>query len=150
MVRFERWRPWKAFVDCHPSCVRVGVWTRNFIRNGIANLMHAKQCCMNQKNGRNSADPFYNQATRTEIGRPRSSMRFSAWTGSVSFCASQYRSCSRTRCAAALRNFEDGQHGHGPAEEEHSAAEGGDVLVAAGTGAKVVAQLVVPSTEPGR
>jgi hypothetical protein len=71
--------------------------------------------------------------------------------GSISSRASQYRSCSRTRCtAAASRGFEDAQRGHGAAEEEHSAAEGGDVLVAAGTGAEEVAQLIVPSTEPRR
>jgi hypothetical protein len=76
---------------------------------------------------------------------------YAARRGSVSSRASQYRSCSRTRCtAAALRGLQDAQRGHGAAEEEHSAAEGGDVLVAAGARAEEVAQLIVPSTEPRR
>jgi hypothetical protein len=41
------------------------------------------------------------------------------------------------------------QHGHGPAEEEQSAAVGRDVLVVAGAGAEEVAELVVTSAEPG-
>jgi hypothetical protein len=45
--------------------------------------------------------------------------------------------------------LQDGQHGHGPAKEEQSAAGGGEVLVAAGTGAEEIAELVVASTEPG-
>ena len=45
--------------------------------------------------------------------------------------------------------FQDGQHGHGSAREAQSAMVGGDVLVVAGTRTQEVAQLVMPSTEPG-
>ena len=50
---------------------------------------------MVQKNGRNSADLFCNQATRTEIGRPKSSMRLRAWT--ATFTSAARRSSMRER-----------------------------------------------------
>lgn len=45
--------------------------------------------------------------------------------------------------------FRDGQHGHGPAQEEHPAMQGGDVRVATGTRTKVVAEFIVTSTKSG-
>jgi hypothetical protein len=68
-----------------------------------------------------------------------------------------FRQVSRQQVPPALSNaqaarsgrLQDGKDGRGPAKEEQSAAGGGDVLVAAGTGAQEVAQLVVASTEPG-
>jgi hypothetical protein len=44
--------------------------------------------------------------------------------------------------------LQDGEHGHGPAQEEKSVVGGGNVLVAAGTKAEEVAEFVVGSAEP--
>ena len=68
-----------------------------------------------------------------------------------------FRQVSRQQVQPALSNaqaarsgrLQDGKDGRGPAKEERSAAGGGDVLVAAGTGAEEVAELVVAATEPG-
>lgn len=46
--------------------------------------------------------------------------------------------------------FQDGEYGRGPAEEEHSAAVRGNMLVMTGAGAEDVSELIVPSAEPGR
>ena len=43
---------------------------------------------------------------------------------------------------------EDTRHGHGPAEEEQSAAVGGDRLVVAGAKAEEVAELIMTAAEP--
>src|SRR5271157_1121233 len=48
-----------------------------------------------------------------------------------------------------LRRLQSGQHGHGSAEEERSAAAGGNVLVGAGAEAKKVAKFIVSRAEPG-
>jgi hypothetical protein len=45
--------------------------------------------------------------------------------------------------------FQDGQHGHAPAEEEQSAAISWDMLVVVGSEAQEVAEFVVTSAEPG-
>src|SRR5919199_1121412 len=50
---------------------------------------------------------------------------------------------------ARSRSFQDVQHCRGFTKELKSAAGGGNVLVVTGSKAKVVAQLVVSSTEPG-
>src|SRR4051794_17557925 len=70
--------------------------------------------------------------------------------GCVSTRASKYGRCTRTCGGVDSGCLQDGQHGHGPAEKGQSAAEGGGVLVAVGARAEVVAEFVVPSTEPGR
>ncbi len=70
--------------------------------------------------------------------------------GSVRTRASKYSRCSRTCGRGRSGRFQDAQHRHGPLKEEQSAAEGGDALVAAGARTKVVAQLIVSSTEPRR
>ena len=46
--------------------------------------------------------------------------------------------------------FQDGEHGRGPAEEEHSAAVCGNMLVMIGAGAEDVSEFIVPPAEPGR
>src|SRR5918998_2088271 len=48
------------------------------------------------------------------------------------------------------RGFQDGEHGRGPAEEEHSAAVCGNMLVVTGAGAEDVSEFIVPPAEPGR
>ena len=92
------------------------------------------------------------QRTEADEGRPRVTEEpgSSAHDG---FCRN-----SRQHVEPVLSNlrqrrsgrFQEAQHRHGLLKEEHSAAEGRDVLVAAGARAKVVAQLVVSSTEPRR
>ena len=47
----------------------------------------------------------------------------------------------------SLRRFENGEHTGGTAKVEQAAAAGRDVLVVAGARAKVVAELVIASTE---
>jgi hypothetical protein len=49
--------------------------------------------------------------------------------------------------ASRLRSLEDSERGGGTTEVEQATAAGGDVLVMAGTRAKEMAELVVPSTE---
>src|SRR4051794_7267925 len=75
-----------------------------------------------------------------------------AWArkGSVSTCASKYSLCSRTGGNVLSRGFQDGQHGHGAAEELESAAIGGNMLVVVGARTEKVAQFVVSPAEPGR
>ena len=46
--------------------------------------------------------------------------------------------------------FHDGQHRRGSAEKTKSAMIGGNMLAVAGSEAKEVAQLIVPSAEPSR
>src|SRR5918998_5281720 len=48
------------------------------------------------------------------------------------------------------RGPQDGEHGRGPTEEEHSAAVCGDMLVVTGAGAEDVSEFIVPPAEPGR
>ena len=74
----------------------------------------------------------------------------SRMAGSVSIRASRYRLWSRERDQPLLCGLQDAQHRHAPAQEPQAALEGGDVLVAAGARAKVVAQFVVALAEPGR
>src|SRR3954468_16515505 len=69
--------------------------------------------------------------------------------GSVRARASKYNLCSRTGGNVLSRSFQDGQHGHGAAEELESAAIGGNVLVGAGARAEEVAQSIVSATESG-
>ena len=69
--------------------------------------------------------------------------------GSVRTRASEYQSCSRTGGDVWSGGFQDGQHGHGPAEKTQPAIVGGDVLVVKGARTEEVAQLVVTSAEPG-
>src|SRR3954468_23251564 len=69
--------------------------------------------------------------------------------GSVSTRASKYSLCSRTCGDVPSRGFQDGQHCHGPPEEEQSASVGGYVLVMAGAEAEKVAEFIVGPTEPG-
>jgi hypothetical protein len=45
------------------------------------------------------------------MGSDQRDLVLPAFKGSVSSRASQYRSCSRTRCTAELRGFQDAQHG---------------------------------------
>ena len=61
----------------------------------IHDVLRELQCYMGQKNGCNGADLFCNQATRTEIGRPRFSMRLRAWT--TTFTSAARRSSVRER-----------------------------------------------------
>src|SRR5829696_3732625 len=69
--------------------------------------------------------------------------------GSVRARASKYSLCFRTCGDVPSRGFQDGQHGHGAAEELESAAIGGNMLVMAGARAEEVAEFVVSSAEPG-
>ena len=69
--------------------------------------------------------------------------------GSVSTRASKYSLCSRTGGNVPSRGFQDGQHGHGAAEELESAAIGGNMLVVAGARTEKVAQFIVSPAEPG-
>ena len=69
--------------------------------------------------------------------------------GSVSTRASKYSLCFRTGGNVPSRGFQDGQHGHGAAEELESAAIGGHVLMLAGARAEEVAQFIVSPAEPG-
>src|SRR5271166_5351590 len=64
--------------------------------------------------------------------------------GSVRTHASK-RLCCRTSDDVRLCRLQNGQHGHGSAEEERSAAAGGNVLVGAGAEAKKVAKFIMIS-----
>src|SRR3954467_14813937 len=57
--------------------------------------------------------------------------------------------CSRTCGDVPSRGLQDGQHRHGAAEVEESAAIGGHMLVGAGAWAEDVAEFIVSATEPG-
>ncbi len=70
--------------------------------DAFAHLGREEPCCMNRGCGRSYPSPACGQAMRTEIGRPSSSMRLSAWTAtptSVARCRSvRERSPSPITC----------------------------------------------------
>jgi hypothetical protein len=66
---------------------------------------------------------------------------------SVSIRASEPSRCCDT-AIARLRGFQNGQDGHGAAEELESAVRGGNVLGVAGARTEVVAHFVIAATEP--
>src|SRR3954453_8013649 len=68
--------------------------------------------------------------------------------GSVRARASKYSLCPRTDDDVLSRSFQDGQHGHGAAEELESAAIGGNVLVMTRVRAEEVAEFIVGLAEP--
>src|SRR3954447_19293079 len=55
-----------------------------------AERARAWPCCRDQRRGRNDPHPVWVQAMRTEIGRPKSSMRFSAWTATSTSVARRW------------------------------------------------------------
>ncbi len=61
-------------------CGGVAMVVSDVLAQPAPHRLHRRPCCTDQGCGRSCPCPVCDQAVRTEIGRPNSSMRLSAWT----------------------------------------------------------------------